>query len=46
MQDHQEVGQIPKAQIQPQNYKLQTPLVGIIMGSDSDLSVMEAAAES
>jgi 5-(carboxyamino)imidazole ribonucleotide mutase len=44
MQDHQEVGQIPKAQIQIQNYKLQTPLVGIIMGSDSDLSVMEAAA--
>ena len=32
---------------QPQtpNPKLQTPLVGIIMGSDSDLSIMQAAAD-
>ena len=30
---------------QTTNYKLQTPLVGIIMGSDSDLSVMQAAAD-
>jgi 5-(carboxyamino)imidazole ribonucleotide mutase len=27
------------------NYKLQTPIVGIIMGSDSDLPVMQAAAD-
>lgn len=27
------------------NHKLQTPLVGIIMGSDSDLNVMQAAAD-
>ena len=27
------------------NYKLQTPLVGIIMGSDSDLPVMQAASD-
>ncbi|HUC80648.1 MAG TPA: 5-(carboxyamino)imidazole ribonucleotide mutase [Flavisolibacter sp.] len=32
---------------QPQtpNTKLQTPLVGIIMGSDSDLNIMQAAAD-
>ncbi len=27
------------------NHKLQTIMVGIIMGSDSDLSVMQPAAE-
>lgn len=27
------------------NYKLQTPIVGIIMGSDSDLPMMQAAAD-
>ena len=34
-------------QVQPQtiNHQLQTPLVGIIMGSDSDLPIMKAAAE-
>lgn len=32
-------------QLQTTNYKLGSPLVGIIMGSDSDLSVMEAAAQ-
>ena len=32
-------------QLQTTNYKLQTPLVGIIMGSDSDLPVMQAAAD-
>src|SRR5918911_943248 len=33
--------------VQPQtpNHKPQTPLVGIIMGSDSDLAVMQAAAD-
>ena len=30
---------------QTTNYKQQTPLVGIIMGSDSDLSIMQAAAD-
>lgn len=32
---------------QPQttNYKLQTPLAGIIMGSDSDLNIMQTAAD-
>src|SRR5215217_7532392 len=30
---------------QTTNYKLQTPLVGIIMGSDSDLTVMKPAAD-
>lgn len=30
---------------QTTNHKLQTPLVGIIMGSDSDLPVMQAAAD-
>lgn len=30
---------------QTTNYKPQTPLVGIIMGSDSDLNIMQAAAE-
>ena len=32
------------AQLQTANYKLQTPLVGIIMGSDSDLKIMQDAA--
>ena len=32
-------------QLQTTNHKLQTPLVGIIMGSDSDLNVMQAAAD-
>lgn len=32
-------------QQQTTNYKLQTPLVGIIMGSDSDLNIMQAAAD-
>ncbi len=32
-------------ELQTTNYKLQTPLVGIIMGSDSDLSVMRDAAD-
>ncbi|RYZ00474.1 MAG: 5-(carboxyamino)imidazole ribonucleotide mutase, partial [Chitinophagaceae bacterium] len=32
-------------QQQTTNNKLQTPQVGIIMGSDSDLGVMQAAAE-
>jgi 5-(carboxyamino)imidazole ribonucleotide mutase len=32
------------AQLQTTNSKLQTPLVGIIMGSDSDLAVMQDAA--
>lgn len=31
--------------LQTTNHKLQTPLVGIIMGSDSDLSVMQAASD-
>jgi 5-(carboxyamino)imidazole ribonucleotide mutase len=31
--------------LQTTNHKLQTPLVGIIMGSDSDLPVMQAAAD-
>lgn len=30
---------------QTTNHKLQTPLVGIIMGSDSDIPVMQAAAD-
>jgi 5-(carboxyamino)imidazole ribonucleotide mutase len=30
---------------QTTNYKPKTPIVGIIMGSDSDLSVMQAAAD-
>ena len=30
-------------QLQTTNHKLQTPLIGIIMGSDSDLHVMQAA---
>ena len=33
------------AKLQTTNHKLQTPLVGIIMGSDSDLSVMQAASD-
>jgi 5-(carboxyamino)imidazole ribonucleotide mutase len=33
------------AQLQTANHKLQTPLIGIIMGSDSDLPVMKAAAD-
>jgi len=33
-----------ETQLQTPNYKLQT-LVGIIMGSDSDLSIMQAAAD-
>jgi len=32
-------------EIQTTNYKLQTPIVGIVMGSDSDLPVMQAAAD-
>jgi 5-(carboxyamino)imidazole ribonucleotide mutase len=32
-------------ELQTTNYKLQTPLVGIVMGSDSDLPVMQAAAD-
>ncbi|MEP7317631.1 MAG: 5-(carboxyamino)imidazole ribonucleotide mutase [Panacibacter sp.] len=32
-------------QLQTTNYKLQTPSVGIIMGSDSDLNIMQAAAD-
>ena len=32
-------------ELQTTNHKLQTPLVGIIMGSDSDLPVMQAAAD-
>lgn len=34
-----------KAKPQTTNHQPQTPLVGIIMGSDSDLSVMQAAAD-
>ena len=33
------------AKSQTTNHKLQTPLIGIIMGSDSDLPVMQAAAD-
>src|SRR5450432_2884657 len=33
------------SQPQTTNHKLQTPLVGIIMGSDSDLSIMRDAAD-
>jgi len=33
------------AKLAAKNYKLQTPLVGIIMGSDSDLPVMQAASD-
>lgn len=32
-------------QLQTTNYKPQTPLIGIIMGSDSDLPVMQASAD-
>ena len=32
-------------ELQTTNYKPQTPLVGIIMGSDSDLSIMKDAAD-
>lgn len=32
-------------QLETKNQKLQTPLVGIIMGSDSDLNIMQAAAD-
>jgi 5-(carboxyamino)imidazole ribonucleotide mutase len=32
-------------QLQTTNYKLETPLVSIIMGSDSDLQIMQAAAD-
>lgn len=32
-------------ELQTTNYKLQTPLVGIIMGSDSDLTIMKPAAD-
>lgn len=35
----------PSHKLQTTNYKLQTALVGIIMGSDSDLEVMKAAAD-
>ena len=31
--------------LQTTNHKLQTPVVGIIMGSDSDLPVMQAASD-
>lgn len=34
-----------ETQPQTTNHKLQTPLVGIIMGSESDLPVMQAAAD-
>lgn len=34
-----------ETQLQTTNNKFQTPLVGIIMGSDSDLPVMQAAAD-
>ena len=33
------------SELQTTNYKLQTPSVGIIMGSDSDMKVMEEAAK-
>lgn len=33
------------SELQTTNYKPQTPLVGIIMGSDSDLNIMQAAAD-
>ena len=33
------------AKLQTTNHKLQTTLVGIIMGSDSDLNVMQAASD-
>jgi len=33
------------SELQTIHYKLQTPVVGIIMGSDSDLHVMQAASE-
>ena len=32
-------------ELQTTNHKLQTPVVGIIMGSDSDLNVMQAASD-
>src|SRR4026209_3046560 len=32
-------------QLQTTNHKLQTPVIGIIMGSDSDLAVMRAASD-
>ena len=32
-------------QLQTTNHKLQTPVIGIIMGSDSDLPVMQAASD-
>ena len=32
-------------ELQTTNYQLQTPIAAIIMGSDSDLSVMQAAAD-
>ena len=32
-------------QLQTTNHKLQTTTVGIIMGSDSDLNIMQAAAD-
>jgi len=32
-------------ELQTTNHKLQTPIVGIIMGSDSDLPVMQAASD-
>lgn len=32
-------------QLQTTNHQLQTPVVGIIMGSDSDLNIMQAAAD-
>jgi len=33
------------SQLKTENSKLSTPLVGIIMGSDSDLNIMQAAAD-
>ena len=33
------------SELQTTNHQLQTPVVGIIMGSDSDLHVMQAAAD-
>jgi len=37
--------QLQTTNFNPDSYREQTPLVGIIMGSDSDLPVMQAAAD-
>jgi 5-(carboxyamino)imidazole ribonucleotide mutase len=34
-----------ETELQTTNHKLKTPLIGIIMGSDSDLPIMQAAAD-